>query len=79
MDAAALILRRCKVSPIRAARALALAHHQVLQRVKVEIQSKATGIINAYAGKTIHHYGILCCMGKERIIYKRGHLECTRE
>lgn len=57
MDAAVLILRRCKVSPIRTARALARARarHQVLQRVKVEIQSKATGIINAYAGKTIHH------------------------
>lgn len=55
MDAAALILRRCKVSPIRAA----LARHQVLQRLKGEIQSKAAKIINAYAETTIHHYGIL--------------------
>lgn len=59
MDAAALILRRCKVSPIRAA----LAYHQGLQRLKSEIQSKAAKIINAYAETTIHHYGILCGEG----------------
>lgn len=74
MDAAALILRRCKVSPIRAA----LAHYQVLQRLKVEIQSKTAKIINA-AEITIHHCNILCGKGKKRIIYKCGRLGCTRE
>lgn len=68
MDAAALILRRCKVSPIRAA----LARHQVLQRLKGEIQSRAAKIINAYAETTIHHYGILSGEEEKMELYITG-------
>lgn len=68
MDAAALILRRCKVSPIRAA----LARHQVLQRLKGEIQSKAAKIINAYAETTIHHYAILSGEEEKKELYITG-------
>lgn len=56
MDAAALILRRCKVSPDTGGS----GSPPRAEARKVEIQSKAPEIINAFAETTMHHYGILC-------------------